>query len=268
MRRSQQEEERFCLDRFLEGLETPAERIERGADPPDFVLSIAGRRVAVEVTGFHSAATGDGGHARRAVEEEWDALRETISNARPEHPELDSLDCQLMFKGLLVPRRRDHVRFAEELIVLVQGLAGQVTKARTVFRNLEGFALLGKYLRGVVLSRPGCYMTWDWDKNAAFVGMNEAELSRTVSPKLQRPRPRDVDENWLLVVSGHRLSQSMGVPHIEQFRAYVCLNKALANGPYDAVYVFEYMLSRILRWRHGDDWTEVKRAQWARGTQE
>jgi len=260
---AQEQEERFYLDKFLDALGLHADSIDRGADPPDLVLTESGRAIAVEVKGFHSAATGDAGHPRRAVEEEWDALRETISTARRAHPELDSINCHLSFRGLLVPPRRQHVAFADELIRLVQEKSGQVAAASLECTDLTCYPLLQEYLEGVDLSRPGCYMMWNWDLNAACVGLSEEELKGVILPKLRSQKPADVAENWLLVVSGLRLSQSMGLPHVEELGDYRCLNKALAQGPLDRVYVFQYAFGRILEWSLKEGWVEVRPAKWA-----
>ncbi len=260
---TQEQEERIYLDKFLEALGICPDRIDRGSDPPDLVMTIKGQRVAVEATGFHSAATGEVGHPRRSVEQEWDAIRETISERRQAHPELDSVNCRIAFKGLLVPPRRQHMAFADELISLVQDKADQVTDTPVQWAGLDGYPLLTEYLDEVALSRPGCYTTWDWDRNVASVGLSEEELKKIVLPKLEVQRSADVAENWLLVVSGYRLSQSMGVAHVDAVRDYGCLNTAIARGPFDKVYVFQYMYDRILQWDLRDSWVEVRPAQWA-----
>ena len=70
----QENRERFYLDKLLTALRMKPDSVERGANPPDFLLTLDGSRIAVEVTEFHSA-TDVGGHPRRAVEEEWQKIQ-------------------------------------------------------------------------------------------------------------------------------------------------------------------------------------------------
>ena len=57
-------------------------------------------------------------------------------------------------------------------------------------------------------------MTWDWDHEAASVGLQQDELMAALEAKLRKApaySSKGVDDLWLLVVSGHRLSQAMGL---------------------------------------------------------
>ena len=65
--------------------------------------------------------------------------------------------------------------------------------------------------------------------------MNESEIKKSISRKLEIPRPKGVSENWLLIVSGRQLSQSMGLRDVEEPNAFQEVNAALENGPYDEV---------------------------------
>jgi len=93
------------------------EFIERGDDPPDFIVTIDGKRVAIEETEFHSNATGANGRPRRAVEEEWRKLQQLIERERKQFPDLDRVNGLLFFKCLQVPSMREWPAFVKELLV-------------------------------------------------------------------------------------------------------------------------------------------------------
>jgi hypothetical protein len=197
----------------------------------------------------------------RGYEEDRRALRDTISKERGQHAELNLVGCCLWLSRSEVPPRRQHAAFAKELVCLVartcQGLAdGPVERT-----DFSGYPLLEQYLDSADLAPSGCFSTWDWGYDVKEVGASEEELARAILLKLRAARPAAVDENWLLVVSGHQLSQAMGLPDADELRDYTCLNEALAGGPLDKVYIFQYMFGRILEWSPVKGWAEVRPAE-------
>ena len=62
-------------------------------------------------------------------------------------------------------------------------------------------------------------MTWDRN-SAAYVGISEEELEECVSNKLNKPRPQQITENWLLIVSGTTMSQQIGLTHCKKFNDF------------------------------------------------
>ena len=79
----QAEEEAIALERFRElSGELPGD-VVRGADPPDFVVTDAGRRTAVEMIRYHQDAgpTGSAGAKQESLERRVMALAETLFGA-------------------------------------------------------------------------------------------------------------------------------------------------------------------------------------------
>jgi hypothetical protein len=263
--KKQEMRESFYLEKFLEALQLKVETIERGANPPDFILTQAKKQIAVEVTEFHSDATGSGGHPRRLIEEEWAKLQQLIQRERKHYPDLNNISGLLFFNKLAVPSRVECPQFVEELLEFSRNCLKSLTDKGGNFSSFgTNFPLLRKYLKRLHLAIVECYITWEWNHSASSVGLNEAEMKKTVLKKLEIPRSKIVSENWLLIVSGHQLSQSMGLPDVEELNAFQEVNEALKNGPYDKVFIFQYMFDRVLFWELSSGWIELRRARFAK----
>jgi hypothetical protein len=112
--------ERRTLDVLLASLGlTPRQEPEAG-EAPDFMVSLSGRRIGVEITIYSSADVVDGGYARRQVESEWDKLRLASQSFCTTHPDLRDINVNLIFAGP-VPPQRQHADFLEEIAVFALG---------------------------------------------------------------------------------------------------------------------------------------------------
>jgi len=240
----QEETERFYLDKFLEVVRLKPESIERGADPPDFLVAIDEGHVAIEETDFHSDKKGVDGSSRRGIEEEWLRLQRVFVQERELYPDLDRICGFLFFRALEVPPRRKHGLFASELLGFARKELERITEKGVDFASLDpAFPLLGKYLTRLRLWDARCYVTWEWSHNADFVGLTQEELRR------------------IIVVSGRQLSQSMGLVEAAKLNRYQEINRALELGPYDKVYIFQHMETKILLWQPSSSWNEVNLPQ-------
>lgn len=264
MGQNQEKRERFYLDKFLVVLQMAPESIERGANPPDFILTQGKKRMAVEVTEFHSDATGPARHPRRLIEQEWAKLQQLIERERKRYPDLNNISGLLFFNKLAVPSRVECPQFVRELLDFSRNCLKSLTEKGGDFSSFgTNFPLLRKYLKRLHLAIVECYITWEWNHSASSVGLNESEIKKSISRKLEIPHPKGVSENWLLIVSGHQLSQSMGLPDVQKLNAFNEVNNMLKNGPYDKVFIFQYMFDRILLWEHSGNWKEVRKARFA-----
>jgi hypothetical protein len=250
--------ERFYLDSFLGILNlTPSDVQHR--ESPDFIVVLGGKKIGIELTYFHSDLKGIDGTPRRAIEETWKSLQKAIMKEVKKHNQLDGTYGILFFKHLEVPPKRLHERFAHELIQLSLDM---VESGRVEAMPGTEFPLLRKYLKNFLLRRPGLKITWDWNRNASSVGLTEKELIDIIRPKVEgviNYRRVIVDELWLLVVSGYRLSQAMGMLLANDLFSYENLNRLLEQSGYNKVYLYQYMLDVIFEW---PGWTETaKNAQ-------
>lgn len=263
--KDQRKRECFYLDKFLSALLMTPESIERGANPPDFIVTQGKKQIALEVTEFHSDAIGPEGHPRRLIEQEWTKLQQLIERERKHYPDLNNISGLLFFKKLLVPSRVESPQFVKELLDFSADSLNSFTGKVGDFSSFgTNFSLLRKYLKRLHLAIVDCYITWEWNHSASSVGLNDSEMKKTISRKLGIPRPKGVSENWLLIVSGHQLSQSMGLPDVENLNAFQETNEALKNGSYDKVFIFQYMFDRVLRWEQSSGWIELREAHFAK----
>jgi len=256
----QEKDELFYLKRFLWRMEIEPESVQRGEDPPDFYVMYASKRIAIEVTEYHSMRKGSGGHAWRAVEEEWQRIRDLFIKERERYPELDDVYGFLFFKELKMPPAKKHGQFVEELLEFGISHCRNLTEERMSFYFFpSSYTLLNKYLKEIQLQKVNCYMTWS-RASGAFVGISEKELEKCLSKKLNMPRLEQITENWLLIVSGTSMSQQIGLTPCKKFNDFARLNRRLETGPFDKVFFFQYVWQRVLCWSPNKYWQEVKPA--------
>lgn len=261
----QKDEELFYLEQFFKTMKIKPEHIERGEDPPDFYVVNRSKRNAIEVTEYHSMRKGPGDHAWRAVEEEWQSIKGLFIKERKRYPKLDDVHGFLSFRELKMPPANKHGQFVTELLEFGISQYKTLTKERSSFDSFpSNYPLLNKYLKKIHLQNVNCYMTWDRD-SATFVGISEKELEKCVSKKLKKPRPQQITENWLLIVSGTAMSQQIGLTHCEKFNGFARLNSRLEKSSFDKIFFFQYVWGRVLCWSQNKQWEEVKPARTARG---
>lgn len=216
-------------------------------ESPDFSIGFGAKRIGVEVTYFHSAAKGADGRPRRAVEEEWDHLQSEIMLEVDKVPELKDILGTLEFHALVVPIRRQHEQFVQELLSL--SLRMVATDSLETTPDKKDYPLLSRYVKKLTLERVGCYVTWEWDHTGAFVGCSEEELINTLTPKAVRTdsylRKDKFDELWLLVVSEHRLSQTIPPFMLDKLNSFGILNKQLQESGFVKVLLYQYLLNVV-----------------------
>ncbi len=265
IRQKQEDVEKFYLDHFLQTMKIKPERIERGEDPPDFYVVYGSKRIAIEVTEYHSMRKCPGDHAWRAVEEAWRSIRNLFTKEREQYPKLDDVHGFLSFRELQMPPANKYSQFVTELLKFGISRYNTLTEERSMFDSFpSNYPLLNKYLKKIKLQKVNCYMTWDRD-SAAFVGTSENELEKCVSKKLKNPRPQQISENWLLIVGGTAMSQQIGLTPCKIFNDFARLNSRLEKSPFDKIFFFQYVWERVLCWSQNKQWKEVKPARTARG---
>ena len=114
--KKKKDEELFYLKRFLQTMKIEIEHIERGEDPPDLHVVCQSKRIAIEVTEYHSLRKGPSGHSWRAVEEEWRSIRDLFNKERERYHELDDVHGFLLFRELEMPPANKYRRFVTELL--------------------------------------------------------------------------------------------------------------------------------------------------------
>lgn len=239
--------ERFYLDKFLDSAGKVPDKVLCG-ESPDFVLVFQQKKIGVEETEFHCDSKGKKGSYRRAVEENWVFLQTTIMEKVEKRNELKDTSGLLFFKRRELPPTRQYGRFADELVKLSREMINSGCKR---IAPGGGYPLLHKYLKKFHLKKCGCYITWEWNHNVSSIGLTETALIDAAEPKIEKLasyRGTSVEEMWLLIVSGYRLSQAFGIHLSQRLDTFNRLNNLLAKSGFNRVYLYHYLFDAIYEW--------------------
>jgi hypothetical protein len=124
-------EERAVLNLVLAGLGVRADREpELSGETPDFIVTIGGRRIGVEITGYDSGEVIEGRHGRRQVESEWDKLKRASEAFRNEATDIKDINAIFYFGGV-VPPERQHIAFVNEVAAFIRAHQHELTTVDT-----------------------------------------------------------------------------------------------------------------------------------------
>lgn len=249
--------ERYYLKEFFKLLNETPENIQ-DSESPDFIVNIHQLEIGIEITEFHSDLKGEKGRPRRLVEEAWASLQKKIMTEVEKYEELKNMKGLLSFENVEIPRNSGQKSFIDELIQL--SLEMFKTGQQKISPGIN-YPLLNKYLKKFCLEKVNCYITWEWNHNASFIGLSERELINTVKPKIDRAKDylkRHVDELWLIVVSGVRLSQAMPVDLIVKLNTFNKLDRLLRGSNYKNVFLYQYQIGVIYKW---PNWSKIGEEQ-------
>jgi len=245
--KKKKDNERFYLDKFLALLSKVADEIHH-EESPDFIVSIATKKIGIEVTDFHSDLKGESGRPRRAVEETWTLLQGMIMEEVDKYNKLKETFGLLSFKKLELPPKSKHKKFTDELIKLSLEIIDSDYK---VIKPGGKYPLLNKYLEKFCLERVGCYITWQWNHNVSSIGITETRLINAIKSKIEKVvkyKEKNIDDLWLLIVSGHMLSQAMGLNLHYKLNTFDQLNNLLKHSGFNKIFIYQYMFDVIYKW--------------------
>lgn len=252
----QKQNERFYLDKFFALLGKMPNEIQSG-ESPDFIVILQQKRIGMELTDFHSDLKRENDRSRRAIEETWMLLQKMIMEEVGKCNELKETNGFLFFKKLELPPKSKHKKFTRELIKLSLEMLNLDCKEIMPGNN---YPFLNKYLKKFRLEKVGCHTTWKWNYNVSFIGLTEIELMDTIKPKIEKTfgykKEKELNELWLLITSGYRLSQAMGIHLLEKLNTYDRLNNLLSQSGYKKIYLYQYMFDVIYEW---PGWVKVGR---------
>lgn len=245
MDNKKKKEERFYLNKFLASLAIAPHDIEE-RESPDFLVKLKESQIGVEVTGYHSGLIGEKGRPRRAIEEDWIYLQEKIMAEVEKHKELENTNGLIFFKKLELPIKSEYKIFIDELIQFsLEMIKGGINEIEPG----DNYLLLKKYIKKLYIEKNSTSITWDWNHNVSSVGLTEAELINAIKSKLVANYiDSKFDELWLLIFSGYRLSQAMGVRLLYELESYRNLEDMLRRSCFDKVFVYQYMFNIIYKW--------------------
>lgn len=229
-------------------------------ESPDFMCIFQRKTIGVEVTEFHFDSKDKKGSRRRAIEENWMFLQRMIMEKVEKCNELRDTNGLLFFKKEELPPKRRYEKFTDELVKLSREMINSDCEETRLGNN---YSLLNEYLKKFRLEKCGCYIIWHWNYNVSFIGLTETALINTVESKIKevtKYKEKDMDELWLLIVSGYRLSQALGIRLSDKLNTFARLNNLLSKSGYDKVYLYQYMFDVIYEW---PGWVKIGRGNFA-----
>jgi hypothetical protein len=250
-RPNQKASERQTLDRVLNalGLRPDAEPVE--GETPDFMVTLSGRRVGVEVTMYRSADVVEGGVERRQAEAEWAKLLSASHAFRGARPELRGVNVGLMFKGPVPPQRR-HAEFMKEVAAFICLHYDDLKSSDTDYWPWNfSTPLMCEYLQTLYL-RICPHAVWHANFAAGFVALPETSTIAEIVAEKSRKQFRPADELWLVIQSGTLISEMLlDIQGVEDYSAV----KGLEDFQFSRVFVLAF--NGAYQWKRGDGWCKL-----------
>jgi len=251
--------ERCYLEAFLRLLGKVPDDVPRG-EHCDLVAVFPQQKIGVEVTEFHGDFKGKKGSQWRAVMENWRYLQRMIMEKVRQYDELKETSGLLFSERRELPPRKQYQGFVDELVQLSRERINSDCQERTLGSD---YPLLHKHLKKFILKKSGCYSTWKWNHEASSFGVRETPLIQAAEPKVRKLikyKQEDVEEVWLLVVSGFQLFQALGINLSSKLRTFDRLNKLLTTSGFNRVYLYQYMFDVAYEW---PGWAKIGRESFA-----
>lgn len=249
-RQVQKTGERQTLDVLLAALGLRPDQEPEAGETPDFTLSLADRRVGVEVTMYSSTDTVAGGHRRRQVESEWDRLQAAARAFCSTRSELQDINVGLMFSGP-VPPRRLHVDFIKEVADFIAAHRHELgSQDVDYWPPIVATPLMVEYLQ-VLYLRVDRYAVWYSNLTGGFVATPATCTIADIVAEKDAKNFRPADELWLAIQCSTRISETLlpigandfdMVPPLDDFR-------------FSRVFVLTFL--GVFQWKAGEGWRKL-----------
>jgi len=242
-------EELFYLEPFLELYGVSPTKITLDVESPDFIINYSDKKIGIELTEYHSLIE-TSGHSRREVESNWEKLQGEIYEKVKLDKELVGICVSIFFRKIFLPSRREILAFIDELINCTKAF---IIKDKKSVLVPEKYKILNKYVDEIDIYKIGgkSHPRWNSNLNVGFIGLTEEGLLSIIESKInkvERYRLRGLNELWLLVIFGHRISQSVPPRLKYKLEEFKTLNSILRKSSYNYVFLFLYMYDVIYRW--------------------
>lgn len=273
--------EEFTVRAFLKVIGVDARVVVPGPDPPDVCVRLEHGAVGIEVTDYYDDAgpKQDGGSPAMQRHGELESLKRWFHMARAASPDLDDVYGTLRFRRARegpwkgqrsLPPKTEQPLFIKELFAFVKQKKPHIGRSSTAFDDFVGFPCLGAHLSSLGLERVKCYLLdWHYDCRAAGARMTgtvkEDTLLAIITAKKEALKLAATKEDrawlfceiWLLVASPAPSSPSMEGMGAGLLSGFTRLNGALAGLPCAAVFLYNYCMGQVVRWRLSEGWCEV-----------
>ena len=249
-RADQKATERQTLDVALRALDLRLDHEPKVGETPDFIVSVSGQRIGVEITMYSSGDVVDDGHGRRQVESEWDKLESVSKAFRAAQPKLRDINVNLMFSGA-VPPQRQHTDFMEEIAAFIGAHRHELRSEDTAYWPWNfSTPLMTAHLRALYL-RVEPFAVWHSNLTAGFVATPAtSRIHAIVSDKSGR-QFAPADELWLAIQCSTRVSETILPISIDDFDSIPPLD----GFAFSRVFVMTYL--GVYQWKRGERWRKL-----------
>ncbi len=241
--------ELFYLEPFLKLYGVSPTKITLNVESPDFIINYSGKKIGIELTEYHSLQE-ISGHSRREVESNWERLQGEIYEKVKLDKELMGICVLIFFRKVFLPSRRESPPLIDELINCTKVF---IMKGKKSVLIPEKYKILNKYVGRIDIYKieGNFFFKWRFSLNAGSIGLKKEDLLRIIEHKVSREKQylqKGFDELWLLVIFGHRISQTV-FPRLEhKLKTFSALNSLLDTSSYNYVFLYLYMVDVIYRW--------------------
>jgi hypothetical protein len=235
----QKESEHEALMKLLADIGIKPDSDPTPGETPDFLLSLRGRLVGVELTKYQSGKV-VAAVSQRAIEAAWEEFEKSASSFRLTHADINDFNVHFSFKDR-VPSRKEHIAFLQEFSLFVSARQDAIG-SEFVEYWIPDFSsmLMQQYLKALVVRR---HASGEWDSNltGGFVDRPATRIATIVKEKTTKGY-RVTDELWLAIQYSHRPSEMvLPVTGPSELDACPDLQRNLSSSPFSRVYVCSAM---------------------------
>ena len=232
---------------LLSALGTTPEKIDE-SELPDFMLTMHGRTVGVEVTMYQSGTTvGGAGFERRQVEAAWESLQLASREFRAAQPDISKVNVGLMFYNV-VPPRGEHQQFMEEIAAFIRNQEIRSERTRCLSHEFAS-PLMKKYLHTLVLNKSE-FAEWYSNITSGWVAGPDSTLNKIVAEKAARTY-RPSDELWSIIQCSHRISEIVLPLSVDALNAI-----SMQGRPFSKIYLLA--IDGVFQWDQLTGWTAIR----------
>ncbi len=210
-----------------------------GEDPPDCVASIKNNDVGIEVAEYHKSKNIGEKYVQRSVENQWEKLQNKIYAIQKQHKIMQTVTGYLSFKN--IPSDKNIDDFISDLVSFVLKNNSHINEGALELSDFESFSELGEWLGYLTLFRTR-YAQVQFNSNitGGFIGIDDEQLLKCIHKKTsQNYAANNVLPMWLLIFSGYRTSQHIGLPSAEKLNKFYKSNAAFNGSNFNKVLLYQ-----------------------------
>jgi hypothetical protein len=231
-RPNQKVAERNALELLLSAIGVEPDERPIAGEGPDFVISVLGRSIGVEITTFQSGARITKRITRRAAEAAWDELDYEARAFRAERPGLINVNIGLMFKSHS-PSPKECRPFLFEIAEFVANNKKYFSEKRMQFFSRNFITpLMNQYLQSIDVRLTDFAEWYSINNRAGWVSRAGVPLSKILRCKSAKTY-RATEELWLAIQCSYRISETLlGTHDGDDLAAEPDLAAALQASPF------------------------------------